>query len=223
MLGKVLKKENSDKGPPQGSFLVMGMPFFPLSMNTLTGLYYSLASSLTSGNSGKAVSRLARLWNRLKSQLTLLMPPEWGLCFQSTSQLPPAAPLVFKFQQKCLRPQMNSSQGQMAWMYEKEDHKSSYGWFFDLTWISAWDVLRFRVGNHGSWIDAGPTCRGTGGSVCPEWSAMSAVRLKTIKLTEGWFAFYYYHHVWAILNHVGAGVMLIIPQIFLGGYILNNY
>ena len=45
-LGKILKKENSDKGPPQGSFLVTGMPFFPLSVNTLTGLYYSLASSL---------------------------------------------------------------------------------------------------------------------------------------------------------------------------------
>ena len=51
----------------------------------------------------------------------------------------------------------------------------------------------------------------------PRVEAMSAERLKTIKLTEGWFAFYY-HHVWAILNHVG-DKMLILPKIFFFGVI----
>ena len=52
MLGKVLKKQTMTKvhhreePDDRVSFLVMGMPFFPLSINTLTGLYYSLASSL---------------------------------------------------------------------------------------------------------------------------------------------------------------------------------
>lgn len=88
---------------------------------------------------------------------------------------------------------------------------------FWLTWISAWDVLTTaHVGTTAAGLMQGPQA-GVYRRECLPWvEAMSVVRLKTIKLTEGWFAFYY-HHVWAILNHVG-DKMLIPPKIFfLGG------
>lgn len=48
---------------------------------------------------------------------------------------------------------------------------------------------------------------------CLPWvEAMSVKRLKTIKPTKSWFAFYY-HHVWAILNHVSDKILLR-PKIF---------
>ena len=84
MLGKVLKKEtvtkvhHREEPDDRVSFLVMGVPFFPLSINTLTSLYYSLASSL------EHLGIVEKLFLDLKgcrtdlnhSKLTLLRPLE---------------------------------------------------------------------------------------------------------------------------------------------------